>query len=97
MQLTWLNAQLDKIWPYVDEVISLINLPFSWWISCYIWVISNIELRVSVVSGYIMAQAASDLIRSNVEPILEQYTPAIFSSMKFSKLTLGTVAPQFTG
>ncbi|KAL9376207.1 hypothetical protein Peur_030327 [Populus x canadensis] len=59
-KLTWLNAQLDKIWPYVDE-------------------------------------AASDLIRSNVEPILEQYTPAIFSSMKFSKLTLGTVAPQFTG
>uniref|UniRef100_A0A6N2K1H1 C2 domain-containing protein n=1 Tax=Salix viminalis TaxID=40686 RepID=A0A6N2K1H1_SALVM len=42
-------------------------------------------------------EAASDLIRSNVEPILEQYTPAIFSSMKFSKLTLGTVAPQFTG
>ncbi|KAJ6295434.1 hypothetical protein OIU78_023451 [Salix suchowensis] len=58
--LTWLNAHLDKIWPYVNE-------------------------------------AASDLIRSNVEPILEQYTPAIFSSMKFSKLTLGTVAPQFTG
>ncbi|KAJ6373155.1 hypothetical protein OIU76_027482 [Salix suchowensis] len=46
--LTWLNAHLDKIWPYVNE-------------------------------------AASDLIRSNVEPILEQYTPAIFSSMKFSK------------
>ncbi|KAF9662112.1 hypothetical protein SADUNF_Sadunf18G0019400 [Salix dunnii] len=58
--LTWLNVQLDKIWPYVNE-------------------------------------AASDLIRSNVEPILEQYTPAIFSSMKFSKLTLGTVAPQFIG
>ncbi|XVF89344.1 hypothetical protein PTKIN_Ptkin19aG0122700 [Pterospermum kingtungense] len=58
--LTWLNLQLEKVWPYVNE-------------------------------------AASELIRTNVEPILEQYTPAILSSMKFAKLTLGTVAPQFTG
>ncbi|KAL9677690.1 hypothetical protein QQ045_005924 [Rhodiola kirilowii] len=58
--LNWLNAQLEKIWPFVDE-------------------------------------AASDLIRSSVEPILEQYRPVVLSSMTFSKLTLGTVAPQFTG
>ncbi|KAJ0644640.1 putative synaptotagmin-like mitochondrial-lipid-binding domain-containing protein [Helianthus annuus] len=42
-------------------------------------------------------EAASDLIRSSVEPILEQYKPMVLSSLKFSKLTLGTVAPQFTG
>ncbi|KAM2222881.1 hypothetical protein ACFXTI_016975 [Malus domestica] len=42
-------------------------------------------------------EAASELIRSNVEPILEQYRPMVLSSLKFSKLTLGTVAPQFTG
>ncbi|KAG2700190.1 hypothetical protein I3760_07G220900 [Carya illinoinensis] len=59
-KLTWLNLQLDKIWPFVDE-------------------------------------AASELIRNNVEPILEQYRPAVLASLKFSKLTLGTVAPQFTG
>ncbi|XP_015572574.1 synaptotagmin-4 [Ricinus communis] len=59
-KLTWLNLQLDKVWPYVNE-------------------------------------AASELIRTNVEPVLEQYRPAILSSLKFSKLTLGTVAPQFTG
>ncbi|KAM7490068.1 hypothetical protein LguiA_032989 [Lonicera macranthoides] len=58
--LTWLNHQLDKIWPYVDE-------------------------------------AASELIRTSVEPILEQYRPVVVASLKFSKLTLGTVAPQFTG
>ncbi|KAK9269259.1 hypothetical protein L1049_001029 [Liquidambar formosana] len=58
--LTWLNHQLTKIWPYVNE-------------------------------------AASELIRTSVEPVLEQYRPAILSSLKFSKLTLGTVAPQFTG
>ncbi|KAL0372251.1 UNVERIFIED_CONTAM: Synaptotagmin-5 [Sesamum calycinum] len=58
--LTWLNHQLDKIWPYVDE-------------------------------------AASEIIRNSVEPILEQYRSAVLSSLHFSKLTLGTVAPQFTG
>ncbi|XP_050364254.1 synaptotagmin-4-like [Argentina anserina] len=42
-------------------------------------------------------EAASELIKSNVEPILEQYTPAVLDSLKFSTLTLGTVAPQFTG
>ncbi|XP_054792574.1 synaptotagmin-4-like isoform X1 [Prosopis cineraria] len=59
-KLDWLNTQLAKMWPFVDE-------------------------------------AASELIRSNVEPILEQHTPAILDSLTFSKLTLGTVAPQFTG
>lgn len=29
--------------------------------------------------------------------MLEQYRPVILSSLKFSKFTLGTVAPQFTG
>ncbi|XP_027356405.1 synaptotagmin-4-like [Abrus precatorius] len=42
-------------------------------------------------------EAASGLIKSSVEPILEQYRPIILSSLTFSKLTLGTVAPQFTG
>ncbi|XP_020212837.1 synaptotagmin-4 [Cajanus cajan] len=42
-------------------------------------------------------EAASELIKSNVEPILEEYKPVILSSLTFSKLTLGTVAPQFTG
>ncbi|GJV16868.1 abscisic acid receptor PYL9 [Tanacetum coccineum] len=42
-------------------------------------------------------EAASELIKANVEPDLEQYRPIILSSLTFSKLTLGTVAPQFTG
>ncbi|XP_022883324.1 synaptotagmin-5-like [Olea europaea var. sylvestris] len=42
-------------------------------------------------------EAASELIKANVEPILEQYRPVILASLTFSKLTLGTVAPQFTG
>lgn len=59
-KLNWLNLELMKIWPYVNE-------------------------------------AASELIRTSVEPVLEQYRSAILASLKFSKLTLGTVAPQFTG
>ncbi|KAL6554548.1 Synaptotagmin-5 [Orobanche hederae] len=59
-KLTWLNLQLEKMWPYVDE-------------------------------------AASELIKTNVEPVLEQYRPVILASLTFSKFTLGTVAPQFTG
>ncbi|CAI9782433.1 unnamed protein product [Fraxinus pennsylvanica] len=42
-------------------------------------------------------EAASELIKANVEPVLEQYRPGILASLTFSKLTLGTVAPQFTG
>ncbi|KAH6790791.1 Calcium-dependent lipid-binding family protein [Perilla frutescens var. frutescens] len=42
-------------------------------------------------------EAASEIIRTSVEPVLEQYRSAILVSLKFSKLTLGTVAPQFTG
>ncbi|KAK4345179.1 hypothetical protein RND71_035355 [Anisodus tanguticus] len=41
-------------------------------------------------------EAASELIRTSVEPILEQYRPSILAALKFSKLTLGTVAPSFT-
>uniref|UniRef100_A0ACD5UWC4 Uncharacterized protein n=1 Tax=Avena sativa TaxID=4498 RepID=A0ACD5UWC4_AVESA len=59
-KLKWLNQELTKIWPFVNE-------------------------------------AASELIKASVEPVLEQYRPVVFAALKFSKLTLGTVAPQFTG
>ncbi|KAL3824531.1 hypothetical protein ACJIZ3_020560 [Penstemon smallii] len=59
-KLTWLNLELEKIWPYVNE-------------------------------------AASELIKANVEPVLEQYKPSVLASLTFSRFTLGTVAPQFTG
>jgi hypothetical protein len=50
-----------------------------------------------IFDGHLLVQAASELIKASVEPVLEQYRPVIFASLKFSKLTLGTVAPQFTG
>ncbi|XP_039776417.1 synaptotagmin-5-like [Panicum virgatum] len=59
-KLKWLNQELVKIFPFVNE-------------------------------------AASELIKASVEPVFEQYKSFILASLHFSKLTLGTVAPQFTG
>ncbi|KAH9299568.1 hypothetical protein KI387_031250, partial [Taxus chinensis] len=58
-KLSWLNHQMAKVWPFVNE-------------------------------------AASELIKETIEPIIEQYKPYILASLKFSTFTLGTVAPQFT-
>ncbi|KAI4380971.1 hypothetical protein MLD38_007096 [Melastoma candidum] len=55
-----------------------------------------LNLQLKKIWPYVDA-AASELIRANVEPVLEQYKPILLSSLTFSKLTLGTVAPQFTG
>ncbi|KAI3875258.1 hypothetical protein MKX03_011142 [Papaver bracteatum] len=44
-----------------------------------------------------IADAATMLIRESVEPLLEEYRPPGITSMKFSKLSLGTVAPKIEG
>ncbi|KAL7239658.1 hypothetical protein ACSBR2_005533 [Camellia fascicularis] len=55
-----------------------------------------LNLHLTKIWPYV-DEAASELIKTSVEPVLEQYRPVILSSLKFSKFTLGTVAPQFTG
>ncbi|KAJ7286718.1 hypothetical protein O6H91_Y320000 [Diphasiastrum complanatum] len=40
-------------------------------------------------------EATSAVIKHVVEDMLEPYRPAIFSSLKFQRFTLGAVAPQF--
>lgn len=52
-------------------------------------------MLIFVLNGCL--KAASELIKASVEPVIEQYRPVILASLKFSKFTLGTVAPQFTG
>lgn len=42
-------------------------------------------------------QAGEAIIKDSVEPILEDYRPPGISSLKFSKLSLGTVAPKIEG
>lgn len=59
-QVKWLNKQLTKLWPYVEE-------------------------------------AARIIIKESVEPLLEDYRPPGITSLKFNKLSLGTVAPKIEG
>ncbi|KAI3731910.1 hypothetical protein L1987_63102 [Smallanthus sonchifolius] len=59
-QVKWLNKQLSKLWPYVEE-------------------------------------AARIIIKESVEPLLEDYRPPGITSLKFDKLSLGTVAPKIEG
>uniref|UniRef100_A0A2P2K0A1 Synaptotagmin-5-like n=1 Tax=Rhizophora mucronata TaxID=61149 RepID=A0A2P2K0A1_RHIMU len=67
------------------------------------WVVFSQRQKLNWLNAHLtkiwpyVSEAASELIKTSVEPILEQYRPIILSSLKFSKLTLGTVAPQFTG
>ncbi|CAN6313391.1 unnamed protein product [Urochloa humidicola] len=59
-QVKWLNKQLSKLWPFIEE-------------------------------------AATMVIRDSVEPLLDDYRPPGISSMKFSRLSLGTVPPKIEG
>ncbi|KAL8495426.1 hypothetical protein ACS0TY_019534 [Phlomoides rotata] len=44
-----------------------------------------------------VAQAAEAVIKESVEPLLEEYRPTGITSLKFSKFSLGTVAPKIEG
>ncbi|CAH9098107.1 unnamed protein product [Cuscuta epithymum] len=44
-----------------------------------------------------VAEAAEAIIKMSVEPLLEEYRPPGISSLKFKKLSLGTVAPKIEG
>ncbi|KAF6160274.1 hypothetical protein GIB67_019043 [Kingdonia uniflora] len=44
-----------------------------------------------------IADAATMVIRESVEPLLEDYRPPGITSLKFSKLSLGNVAPKIEG
>ncbi|XP_027115019.1 synaptotagmin-5 [Coffea eugenioides] len=44
-----------------------------------------------------VADAAEAVIKESVEPLLEDYRPTGITSLKFSKLSLGTVAPKIEG
>ncbi|KAL2330422.1 hypothetical protein Fmac_018003 [Flemingia macrophylla] len=44
-----------------------------------------------------VADAATLVIRETVEPLLEEYRPPGITSLKFSKLSLGNVAPKIEG
>lgn len=54
--------------------------------------------RVQIVNlEWLLSQAAEAVIKESVEPLLEEYRPPGITSLKFSKLSLGTVAPKIEG
>ncbi|XP_061350729.1 synaptotagmin-5-like isoform X1 [Gastrolobium bilobum] len=67
------------------------------------WVVFSTRQKLSWLNSHLtkiwpyVNEAASELIKTSAEPILEEYRPMVLASLKFSKFTLGTVAPQFTG
>ncbi|XP_047951551.1 synaptotagmin-5-like [Salvia hispanica] len=70
---------------------------------CPSWVVFSERQKLNWLNSHLdklwpyIDEAASLVIKSSVQPVLEQYKSAILVSLNFSKLTLGTVAPQFTG
>ncbi|KAJ4727079.1 synaptotagmin-5-like [Melia azedarach] len=44
-----------------------------------------------------VAQAAEFVVKESVEPLLEEYRPAGITSLKFSRFSLGNVAPKIEG
>lgn len=67
------------------------------------WVVFSSSQKLTWLNSHLtkiwpyVNEAASELIKASVEPILEEYRPVVLAALKFSKFTLGTVAPQFTG
>ncbi|CAK8563474.1 unnamed protein product [Lathyrus sativus] len=67
------------------------------------WVVFSSRQKLTWLNSHLtkiwpyVNEAASELIKTSAEPILEEYRPTVLASLKFSKFTLGTVAPQFTG
>ncbi|KAK2644895.1 hypothetical protein Ddye_020090 [Dipteronia dyeriana] len=88
-------------WVVFSHRQKLSSLSLSHSLFHYIYMNINVNLtwlnhHLTKIWPYV-DEAASELIKTSVEPILEQYRPFVLSSLKFSKFTLGTVAPQFTG
>ncbi|KAL6504937.1 hypothetical protein OROHE_023695 [Orobanche hederae] len=55
-------------------------------------------LRFSILPSYnFQISAAEAIIKDSVEPLLEEYRPPGITSLKFSQLSLGTVAPKIEG
>ncbi|KAL6565524.1 hypothetical protein OROHE_004579 [Orobanche hederae] len=56
--------------------------------------VQMVPLRVLVLN---FLRAAEAIIKDSVEPLLEEYRPPGITSLKFSQLSLGTVAPKIEG
>nr|GME05962.1 synaptotagmin-5-like [Ipomoea batatas] len=59
------------------------------------WVVFSKQQKLKWLNSHLVKiwpsvnEAASELIKMNVEPVLESYRPVVLASLKFSKFTLG--------
>ncbi|XP_047311125.1 calcium-dependent lipid-binding protein-like [Impatiens glandulifera] len=80
-----------------DDLRKICGDNFPEWISFPVFEqVKWLNKHLSKLWPYV-AEAATLVIRESVEPLLEEYRPAGITSLKFSKLSLGTVAPKIEG
>ncbi|RZB94046.1 Synaptotagmin-4 isoform B [Glycine soja] len=80
-----------------DDLKKICGDNFPEWISFPIYEqVKWLNKQLSKLWPFV-ADAATLVIRESVEPLLEEYRPTGISSLKFSKLSLGNVAPKIEG
>ncbi|KAL5565370.1 hypothetical protein UlMin_028534 [Ulmus minor] len=80
-----------------DDLKKLCGDNFPEWISFPVYEqVKWMNKLLSKLWPYV-ADAAELVIKESVEPLLEEYRPPGITSLKFSKLSLGTVAPKIEG
>ncbi|KAI6703925.1 hypothetical protein NL676_013061 [Syzygium grande] len=78
----------------VGQIILPPNKTEHPWCACFLTV--GEDACVSLASLETL-RAATAVIKESVEPLLEDYRPPGITSLKFSKLSIGTVAPKIEG
>ncbi|KAL7083290.1 hypothetical protein ACP275_14G152000 [Erythranthe tilingii] len=80
-----------------DDLRKICGDSFPEWISFPVFEqVKWLNKQLSKLWPFI-ADAAEVIIKESVEPLLEDYRPPGITSLKFSKLSLGTVAPKIEG
>ncbi|XP_024995940.1 synaptotagmin-5-like [Cynara cardunculus var. scolymus] len=80
-----------------EDLKKLCGDDFPQWISFPVYEQAKwLNKQLSKLWPYV-AEATSIIIKESVEPILEEYRPSGISALKFSKLSLGNVAPKIEG
>ncbi|KAL2251692.1 synaptotagmin-5 [Sesamum indicum] len=80
-----------------DDLKKICGETFPCWISFPVYEqVKWLNKQLSKLWPFI-ADAAEAIIRESVEPLLEDYRPPGISSLKFSELSLGNVAPKIEG
>ncbi|XP_059651512.1 calcium-dependent lipid-binding protein [Cornus florida] len=80
-----------------DDLKKICGDNFPDWISFPVYEqVKWLNKQLSKLWPYV-SDAATAIIKESVEPLLEEYRPPGITSLKFSKLTLGTVAPKIEG